>query len=165
MGYGDTRTRMIQQLNMNNPNITKRVWAIQMRSYQVEASLIGVRSFPPLQETADDYKLDSGLFFGCHEKEELQAVISIQTKHTRLLITRLMVDPEHFRKGIGTSLINYVSTLYKDCTQLEVSTATLNTPAVQAYLKNGFVLTEEHVTPEGISIVTFVKNIYFGKNN
>ncbi|MEK4563909.1 GNAT family N-acetyltransferase [Alkalihalobacillus sp. FSL R5-0424] len=148
---------MIKQLNMNNSNITTTVWNIQMKSYQVEASLIGVRTFPPLQETVDNYVKSLDLFYGFYEEEELVAVISIQTQGSTLVITRLMVAPEHFRKGIATSLINYVSTLYKDQSQLTVSTAKLNAPAVQAYRRNGFTQIEERVTPERISIVTLIK--------
>lgn len=128
-----------------------------MKSYQVEASLIGVRTFPPLQETVDNYVKSLDLFYGFYEEEELVAVISIQTQGSTLVITRLMVAPEHFRKGIATSLINYVSTLYKDQSQLTVSTAKLNAPAVQAYRRNGFTQIEERVTPERISIVTLIK--------
>ncbi|WYP27337.1 GNAT family N-acetyltransferase [Alkalihalobacillus sp. FSL W8-0930] len=148
---------MIKQLNMNNSTIMINVWNLQMKSYQVEASLIGVRTFPPLQETVEDYVKSLDLFYGVYEKEELVAVISIQAQGSTIVITRLMVDPGHFRKGIATSLINYVNTLYKDQTQIKVSTAKLNAPAVQAYRRNGFTQIEEHVTPEGISIVTLTK--------
>lgn len=151
---------MIKQLNTNDSTIMTKVWNIQMKSYEVEANLIGVHSFPPLQETVEDYKKDLDHFYGFFEEEELVAVISIQMDSSALLITRLMVDPEHFRKGIATSLINHVSTLFKYHTQLKVSTAKLNRPAVQAYVRNGFVLMEEHVTPESIEIVTFIKKLH-----
>lgn len=72
-------------------------------------------------------------------------------------IHRLMVHPEHFRKGIAKKLVRFIETLDENCTAMTVSTGSENTPAVNFYLNNGFIITDIQTVADDLSLTSFYK--------
>jgi ribosomal protein S18 acetylase RimI-like enzyme len=73
-------------------------------------------------------------------------------------IHRLIVDPDHFRKGIAQSLLSYAER-QEGIKRINVSTGSKNTPAVRFYEKNGFQKVKEVIVNEQISLTFFEKNV------
>jgi ribosomal protein S18 acetylase RimI-like enzyme len=68
----------------------------------------------------------------------LVGLISYERENKTLHICRMMVHPDYFRRGIASSLINFVSDLEDDVVKMTVTTGTKNTPAINLYKRHGF---------------------------
>lgn len=75
----------------------------------------------------------NGTFVGC------VGVRRIDDQHAEL--KRMYVQPQQLQKGIGTALLENAVALAKKCGYQKIQLDTLNTmtPAINLYLKNGFV--------------------------
>lgn len=118
--------------------MSKHIWQVFQRSYQIEADLIGVKEFPPLKRTIVDLQSSSNDFYGYFKKEVLTAVIEIDQKEEELEICSLVVDPNYFRQGIAGQLIDFVLKTFNP-KRSTVETALVNIPAISLYKSKGFV--------------------------
>lgn len=137
------------------------VWAVavlllQRESYEVEAEYIGTYDIPPLKEGLRQLGESDEEFLGYFLNGQLVAAISYKTDSEVVDIHRLMVLPEHFRKGIARELLSYVETLGDE---IIVSTGALNTPAVKLYLSLGYEKVGEQVVGDNLLIANFRKQV------
>lgn len=140
---------MITKLEHSNEIITKQIFTVFQNSYKVEAQLIGVSDFPPLQRSVRDIANSTTDFYGFTENKCLAAIIEIEIEESRLDIHSLTVDPQYFRKGIADKLINYVLEM-GGFTSAIVETAVVNKPAINLYKKHGFVEFKRWTPSHGI---------------
>ncbi|KGR76170.1 GNAT family N-acetyltransferase [Ureibacillus sinduriensis] len=150
---------MITKIDMTNPKLVKEVLDIQLASYKVEAEIIDFHELPPLKDTVETLQRCTETFFGYYLEGELCGVISVKMEEGIIDIHRLMVHPNHFRKGIAKKLLNFIESNNEGFKAMIVSTGSKNTPAVTFYLKNGFSIMEETKITESLSITSFKKNI------
>lgn len=78
---------------------------------------------------------------------------------SKLDIRRLFVHPRHFKKGIAKKLLDYIETNERGYKSIIVSTGSKNTPAIQFYQKNRFLITEEIRVPDKLSLTCYKKTI------
>ncbi|MBM7564174.1 GNAT family N-acetyltransferase [Paenibacillus sacheonensis] len=131
---------MIRAIDLTDPAETRRLLELQRVSYRVEAELIGFDGIPGLHDTAASIRNCGETFFGWFESEQLAGAVSYKTDSGVVDIHRLVVDPGHFRRGIGERLIRHVLRTLADGTdKFLVATGTANDPAKRLYLKLGFV--------------------------
>lgn len=150
---------MIREINVTSPKLAKDVLNIQKLAYKVEGEIIGLNDLPPLRDTVETLQQCGETFYGYFIDEELCGVISIKQFNSVLDIHRLMVHPQHFRKGIAQRLLGFVEEHVGESEVIIVSTGTKNLPAVSFYLKNGFLKIEEKKVSEHLSLTTFIKKI------
>jgi len=50
------------------------------------------------------------------------------------------VHPDHFRRGIGTALLDELHRREVGARRIELTTSTGNTPAISLYLRSGYVI-------------------------
>ena len=150
----------IVKLNLQDECSVDELWSIQHKAYRLEAELIGFREIPPLMETREMLRHCGEDFFGCFDDSEdwMGAVATKEESPGRLTITRMMVCPEHFRKGVAGSLLNYVFNFYKGMEQFIVSTGKLNIPAVSLYTKYGFVAVGSEEVAPGVELIEFQRS-------
>jgi len=150
---------MIQfmKLDLQDELTINELWTLQHKAYRLEAQLIGFKDIPPLMETRDMLRRSLETFYGClsEDGEIMGAVATQEESPGKLTITRMMVDPEHFRKGIAGSLLNYVFDRYDHMEQFIVSTGKLNTPAVSLYRKHGFIEAGIEEVAPGVELIEF----------
>ena len=77
-------------------------------------------------------------FYGYFEKERLVGAISYKKEGGVLDIHRLVVHPDHFRQGIGRSLMLHLENFEGTAGKIVVSTGAKNYPAKKLYLGLGF---------------------------
>lgn len=145
---------MILPLPHRTPEMAARIHALQIAAYRVEARLLEVDHFPPLERTATDVERSPDIYLGALRGEELLGVTSLErTGPEKLLIASLTVGPDHHRQGIGRALVNAI--LQRDDWQiLSVSTGAKNHPALALYQQLGFSERRRHrVGPEEIEVV------------
>lgn len=94
-------------------------------------------------------------FFGYFIGEELAGAISFTNDNNELTICRMVVDPNHFRKGIAQALLKFIEKEHPDLTMMKVSTGKDNAPAKSFYLKNGFILVGDLEVVPGLYISNF----------
>ncbi|MDN4494454.1 GNAT family N-acetyltransferase [Ureibacillus aquaedulcis] len=149
---------MIKSIDISNGKNAEAVLNIQIPSYRIEAELIGSFDIPPLKDTVQTLQICGEMFFGYYENDELCGVISIKADGVEVDIHRLIVHPDHFRKGIAQSLLNFIEKEYKVET-IKVATGSQNTPAVHLYKKNGFQKLKEIIVNERLSLTLFEKKL------
>ncbi|WP_342513786.1 GNAT family N-acetyltransferase [Sporosarcina sp. FSL K6-1522] len=147
---------MIKKGDIANMKFAEEVLRVQIPSYLVEAELIDFYEIPPLKDTIHTLQQCEEIFYGYYEQDTLCGAISIKIEVNIIDIHRLMVHPQHFRKGIAKKLIDFISH-EEGVDTLIVSTGSKNTPAIQFYQKNGFVKTGETTITEHLSITSFQK--------
>ncbi len=150
---------MIIKLDITDNEIAEKVLNIQIPSYSVEATLIGFNEIPLLKETIDSLKKCGETFFGFLIEGELAGAISFKIEGHVLDIHRLMVHPNHFRKGIAKALFYFVEHNFGDLSEMIVSTGTDNIPAVNFYQNFGFVISGKRTVAENLSLTSFLKRM------
>lgn len=99
---------MIGALDISDEREALRVLEVQRISYAVEARLIGSWDIPPLKDTVRSLRRCGETFCGYLVKGRLAGVLSYKAETAVLDIHRLVVHPDHFRKGIARSLFEHV---------------------------------------------------------
>ncbi|MEK4092658.1 GNAT family N-acetyltransferase [Viridibacillus sp. FSL H8-0110] len=148
---------LIKIIDISNSKNAEDVLNIQIPSYKVEAEIIGSYEIPPLKDTVYTLQHCGETFFGYYENEELCGVISIKVDDD-VDIHRLIVHPNHFRKGIAQLLLNFIETKFQIET-IKVATGSKNIPAVSFYKKNGFRNIKEVIVNEQLSLTFFEKRL------
>ena len=149
---------MIEKLEHSYEAVAQQIFDVFQKSYQVEASLIGIEEFPPLLRSSRDIETSGSQFFGYSTGGTLAGVIEVVIENRRLEICSLTVDPLFFRKGIAGKLISYVLE-YSNCEEAVVETAVANTPAITLYIKLGFVEYRRWKTSQGIDKLALLQGV------
>lgn len=140
---------MFTLLNNAPKHIANDIYDVFQRSYKIEAELLDVVDFPPLSRTANDISKSSTNFLGFYDDKKLAAVLEFDVIAGELDIHSLVVDPDHFRKGIAKKLLCHVLTAY-DFDSASVETAAANKPAIKLYEKQGFIAFKTWTPAHGI---------------
>jgi ribosomal protein S18 acetylase RimI-like enzyme len=149
---------MIQRLQNNKIEISKKIRAVFQVSYKVEAKLLKATNFPPLKRPLEDYVISKNIFFGYLKNEELVGVIEIDHNNSYTLIRSLVVSPLFFRQGIARKLMEFTFNTF-DSNLFVVETGVKNEPASKLYMKFGFIEVKQWNTEHGIRKIKFEKKI------
>ena len=149
---------MIKRLDNKNREIATEILSIQIPSYLVEAKIIDYYDLPPLKDTIDSLQLCQETFFAYYLQEELCGIISLKLDRTEVDLHRLIVHPEHFRKGIAQKLLDFVE-MIEGVKSMRVTTGAKNKPAINFYSKNGFRKLQEVKVDEHLTLSSFRKYI------
>ena len=123
-----------------------------MQAYAVEASLLGVSDFPPLNRSKTDLLDSKNQFFGCFDEALLCGVLELETDATpQATIASLAVHPQQFRRGVATVLVN--GTLLMCAAGVRVSTGQANAPALELYDRLGFSEIQRFMTSDRVAMV------------
>ncbi len=134
------------------------VLALQRRSYRVEADLIGTEGIPPLFETLAELHACGESFLGAFVDGRLAGAISWRFSAGTIDIHRLVVDPDYFRRGLGTALVRGLLESEPAAALAIVQTGAKNEPAAALYLREGFEKVDE-VSLGGVPVARFAKNL------
>ncbi|WP_066064975.1 GNAT family N-acetyltransferase [Neobacillus soli] len=148
---------MIKQLDLQNEGIVKELFELQRVSYLVEAKLINFFEIPPLLESMEDLIECGETFLGYFDENKFAGALSYTIEGKELTICRMVVHPNHFRKGIAQRLLNFVEEFNKEWAVLKVSTGKENPPAKNLYLKNGYKRVCDLEVVPGLFISNFEK--------
>ena len=142
----------VERLEHTIREVAQELWALFQRAYAREAELLGIVNFPPLKRTAGSIRQSHGTFFGLSENGVLVAAAEVQSDDRILSIDSFVVDPQAFRQGYGSRLLQ---SLLEDSgyDRAEVETSTQNEPALRLYRKFGFREVARRETADGIEII------------
>jgi GNAT superfamily N-acetyltransferase len=147
---------MIRKLNLQHEVEAQHLQDLQQKSYTVEARLIGYHDIPPLHDSLERLQQCTETFYGYFVKRQcLVGAISYKREGRVLDIHRLMVHPNHFRKGIAASLLQFVERAEDGVDTITVATgAKAGNTFVQAIRIQGI---GEQRSDLGISLTLFEK--------
>ncbi|PAD74366.1 MULTISPECIES: GNAT family N-acetyltransferase [Paenibacillus] len=147
---------MITMLTLGDDGTVQQIWSLQHMAYPIEAKLIGFSEIPPLMDTFDTIRSSGETFYGYMDEEgDLLGAIAVEPGEDQVTISRMMVHPGHFRKGIAASLIEHVLDTYRETPLFIVATGTRNSPAVALYEKFGFVRDHAFEVAPGVELTEF----------
>lgn len=149
---------MIVYLNDMNETLADEILAIQIPSYHIEAALIGFLGIPQLMDTVDSIMTSEEIFIGYRLDHEWAGFLSYSVEKDTMEICRLVVHPQHFRKGIGGKLIE-ASFALASGKKIIVSTGSENQPALNLYKRFGFVIINEIEVAPGIFLSLLEKTV------
>ena len=132
---------MISKINNKDYKIAQQIYDIFQASYAVEAELLKVVDFPPLNRTILKLSSSDSEFYGYFYDKKLVGVAEIKTRHEITHIQSLVVYPKYFRKGIGSKIVQFVLDTYNSNT-FTVETGVNNYPAIKLY--TSFTFKEEY---------------------
>jgi len=147
----------ILQLDIRDPMIAEEIWRLQHKAYAVEAQLIRFQAIPPLLDTVATLQSCEETFYGIRIEDELAAAISCEITDHAVTICRMMVHPEHFRKGYAKLLLAEFERRNETADSFIVSTASANYPAVRLYEATGFSATKVWEPLPGLQLTQFKK--------
>jgi ribosomal protein S18 acetylase RimI-like enzyme len=148
---------MIRKLAFDTNEQALELLQLQMSAYRVEAELIGFTEIPPLKDSISSVRESKERFYGWYEGDELAGAVSFETDGDEATICRMMVQPNHFRKGVASSLLQHVLELLGKARRINVSTGAKNEPAVRLYRKHGFHEQSRRIVGPDVELITFVK--------
>ena len=145
-------------VRLNLAHDAQRILAIEQAAYRIEAALIGFDDIPPLHDTLE-LLLESGeAFYGCMIDSVLAGFVSCEVNENTVIICRLGVHPDYFRRGAASSLLRYLeATAYPDLPRFIVSTGAKNLPARRLYEQFGFVVLNEYEIEPGLMMAFYEK--------
>lgn len=147
---------MIKKLNNKDQQIARQMQMVFQCSYQIEALILQADEFPPLKRTLEQYINTDTEFYGFWQDKRLAAVIELRFIPQSIHIQSLVVDPDFFRQGIASKLLNLVLTSF-ETPLFTVETGAANVPAIKLYEKFGFKQSRQYVAGQGITKICFEK--------
>ena len=90
-----------QLLNHSATNIAQEIYALFQESYLIEAKLIGVHNFPPLNRSFSNIKNSRTQFLGFYINSLLAAVAETEIKDGLLDIHSFVVSPHSLEKALA----------------------------------------------------------------
>ncbi|RQW23055.1 GNAT family N-acetyltransferase [Bacillus sp. C1-1] len=151
---------MIRELQVKNNEQSKALYRLQKVAYQIEANMLDFHEIPPLMESFAQFLKTTEVFYLYIEEDSILGAVSIDDNSDKVIeVTRMMVDPRFFRRGIARRLLQHIETLPNEPCVLKVATGAKNAPAIQLYQSQGYQLMERKVVKGGVELVYFEKNV------
>lgn len=145
---------MIKILNQKYDESAIAIHHIFQVSYRIEAELLGVTDFPPLNRTIADFQKSITEFYGYWKENELAGLIELESMDNSIHICSLIVNPIFFRQGIASILLNFA----KDFSRtkiITVETGLANIPATRLYENFGFKEIKQFDTDIGVRKIRY----------
>lgn len=147
----------IVELDILDKGILEQLLQLQRVSYRREEELLGF-PIPRIEDTPDDLLASGEVFIGMIQDGDLLGFLSLAADETVLDIHRLAVDPDYFRQGVGSDLIQFVFDAFDTVQSFMVTTGARNIPAIRLYEKMGFVRTGDFEPAPGVVMTRFEMN-------
>jgi len=152
---------VIRLANIRESAVAAQIHALQQAAYLVEAERIGRADFLPLRETIQVLQGSTDRFLVFLVCGSIVGCLSYESVGSNATITRLVVSPQHFRRGIATALLRSLDGRLPIGSSVYASTADSNEPAIRAYEKHGYGTVSRKVSPEGIALRRLQKTLCF----
>lgn len=139
----------IIELDIVKQDIQEQLLQLQRVSYHREEELLGF-SIPRTEDTAEDLLASGEVFVGMVQDGILLGFLSFAADETAMDIHRVAVDPDYFRQGVASELLQFLFDAFEDIKCFYVTTGASNTPAIRLYEKMGFRKIEDYQPVPGL---------------
>ena len=149
----------LERLDLADTTVAARVLDLQREAYRVEAELIGSSEIPALRESLAQLRSSGETFLGAFLDGVLAGAISWKLIGDTIDLHRLVVDPHHFRKGVGVALVRAALQSAPTARRAIVQTGAANAPAAALYLREGFERAGDVEPVPGLRVARFTKRL------
>ena len=149
----------LARVDVSDPAVAAELLDLQRRAYRVEAELIGSDEIPPLRETLAELQACGETFLVARLEDELAGAVSWRNENGTIDLHRLVVDPGHFRTGIGVALVRAALASDPVAQRAIVQTGASNEPAIALYRREGFEPDGEFEPVPGLRVARFAKRL------
>jgi ribosomal protein S18 acetylase RimI-like enzyme len=141
----------VRSLDVGDADVAASILELQRAAYAVEAELIGSSAIPQLTESLGELQQSRERWVAITRDRTVVAALAYESSDADLVISRLVVSPQHFREGYGEQLVRSVlgTVPHRRAT---VSTGAANDPALRLYAKLGFRELGQEEIVEGLRI-------------
>ncbi|TXH67235.1 MAG: GNAT family N-acetyltransferase [Thiothrix sp.] len=132
---------------------------LQCLAYQSEAKLYNDWSLPALTQTVESLRQEFANSTILKALIEGQIVGSIRaTAENKVCkIGRLIVHPDFQKRGIGSTLLAHLESLYADAAYFELFTGSKSVSNIRLYERHGYRITETKPLSDKVSLTFLVK--------
>lgn len=131
------------------------LYKLQLLAFESEAEMVGSRDVPALQETVQEHARDFANWNTLKLLDDFNEIIGAIRYRKRGEVTevgRLMVHPDHRRRGLAQMLLAQVDVAYPDAVK-ELYTCTKSWANIRLYEKMGYTAYKECRENSGLSFV------------
>ncbi len=135
------------------------IFDLQRLAYQAEAAIYDDFSIPPLVETLDQLRnhFCSRCFLKATEDGRIVGSIRAFQKDATCYVERLIVDPEHRNRGIGTALLRQIEAAYPAVARFELFTGHKSVNNLRLYEQLGYRPFRRHPVNDKLTMVYLEK--------
>lgn len=145
---------MAMNIQFARENELAEILELQYLAYQTEAALFGSADIPPLKQTLDSVIAEyrEGTILTVKDGGRIIGSVRMKEKDGTVYIGKLMVHPNHRRKGIGSALLTEVE---KICPgrRYELFTSTRSADNIRLYTRLGYRIFDTKAITD---VLTFV---------
>ena len=120
----------------------EEILSLQYLAYQSEAELFGSKDIPPLKQKIDAVieEFNNGIILKMtDDNNTIIGSVRAYEKNGTVYIGKLMVHPEHRRKGYGSRLLAAIESCYPN-RRYELFTSTKSVDNIRLYRKMGYTI-------------------------
>lgn len=129
----------------------ENILSLQYLAYQTEADLFGTRDIPPLKQTLEEVteEFNNGIILKMTDGSgDIIGSVRAREKDGTVYIGKLMVHPDHRKKGYGSCLLKKIEECFPG-KRYELFTSTRSKDNLRLYKKMGYEeFKQEAVTDE-----------------
>jgi len=116
------------------------ILALQKLAYQSEAELYQDWSIPPLTQSIEEIKTEfsTKTFFKACLDGKIVGSVRVSFNRDTCFVHRLIVYPEHQKKGIGTKLMETIENRFPSTERFELFTGSRSEGNIRLYEKLGY---------------------------
>jgi len=145
----------------------RQVLNLQKLAYISEAEIIGDYNIPPLTQTLEEIieefrqmvVLKAVIQTKMLSKKKIIGSVRAHLEYGTCFIGKLIVDPAHQNKGIGTKLMNEIEVRFKHAKRFELFTSSKSQKNIYLYQKLGYNIFKEEKINETLTLVYLDKKV------
>lgn len=137
----------------------KEILELQYLAYQSEAALFGNKDIPPLKQTPEEVETEynSGIILKMpDENGKIIGSIRAVEKEGSVYVGKLMVHPDHRRKGYGRKLLAEIEKYFPN-KRYELFTSTRSKDNIRLYEAVGYVQFDQKAVDDELVFVYMEK--------
>lgn len=137
-----------------------RILEIQIKAYQSEAVLYQDPLLPPLRQTLPELEAEfaSKIFLKAVEAGRIVGSVRLQLQGDACLVGKLVVDPAHQGRGIGTKLLLKAETMCAQTRRFELFTGSKSEGNLRLYGRLGYVPFRHEILSDKVELVYLQKH-------
>ena len=137
----------------------EEILKLQYLAYQSEAALFGNKDIPPLKQTIDEVieEYEQGLILKMVDDSMIIGSIRAREADGTVYIGKLMVHPDHRRKGYGRRLLEAIEGYYSG-KRYELFTSTKSINNIRLYQNSGYKEFNRRIFKDDLIFVYMEKN-------
>ncbi len=137
----------------------REILDLQKLAYQSEAAIYNDFAIPPLTQTLEEIEAEFGgsLFLKTSVEERIIGSVRGQLNRGTCFVGRLIVDPAHQGRGLGTSLMDSIEKRFPEAERFELFTGHRSEGNLRLYARLGYHPFKQQKISETLTLVYLQK--------